>query len=200
MTEQKPDGAPPATAPGSDVPAWTLTAPVLAAAVAASRQRKTAVEVLEDGLLAGVIGYATMVLFYGLASVLSGQSPFYIPALLGSVLFAPASSNAVAIDPALVIAYNGVHLLALLIAGVTLAWLARLAAQALQGWYVAVIAIVFAAVHVVALPIWFGERVRAELPVWQVVAGMGLATAVMVAYLWVMNPDIRTAMHDPDEP
>jgi hypothetical protein len=160
---------------------------------------KPAIDALRDGVIAGLLGYATIALFFAAASVASGRSPFYIAALLGSVLFLQPAGSDIHVGPGPVLAYNGVHLLALIVAGVGLAGLARLAARALQGWYLAVIAVAFALIHILALPIWFGEQVRVALPAWLVMSGTALGTLVMCAYLWVVNPDVRTAMHEPDE-
>lgn len=155
--------------------------------------------ILRDGLLTGLLGYATLALFFAVISMAGGHSPFHVAALLASALFRLPAVPGTAIEPGPVIAYNGLHLIVLILAGMVLAGLARVAAHALQGWYVAVMAVVFAVAHIVALPVWFGDRLSAALPIWLVVTGTALATVVMCAYLWIANPDIRTAIHEPDE-
>jgi hypothetical protein len=182
--------------PASDSPAWTMGDPRGPAANAAAPKGTAAV--LQDGMIAGLLGYTTMALFFAIASAAAGRSPFYIAALLGTELFFSGSA-AVRVEAAPVIAYNGVHLLVLLIAGMLLAALASLAARTLQGWYLAGMAVLFAGAHILALPLWFGERILAELPLTLMVIGTTVTTVVMCAYLWVAYPGIRTAMHEPDE-
>jgi hypothetical protein len=190
--------APLASYPESDATAGTNAGPREGPATPLS-ERDTMTRILRDGLLTGLLGYATLVLFFAVASMAAGHSPFHVAALLASALFRLPMGPGAAIDPGPVIAYNGLHLIVLILAGMLLAGLARVAARALQGWYVALMAVVFALAHIVALPIWFGDRLSAELPIWLVVTGTALATVVMCAYLWIANPDIRTAMHEPDE-
>jgi hypothetical protein len=164
----------------------------------AASDRNTLSRTLTHGLMAGLLGYVTLVLFFAVVSMAGGNSPFHIAALLAAALFRLPGAAGSGIEPGPVIAYNGLHLVVLILAGTVLAGLARVAARVLQGWYVAMIAVLFVVAHIFALPIWFGN-ISAELPIWLVVSGTALATIAMCAYLWIANPDIRGAMHEPDE-
>lgn len=156
-------------------------------------------EVLRRGVFAGVIGYAVVALFFALASVLQGRSPFHIANVLGHDLFRGGAQPGMPIDAGAVLSYNGVHLIAFLVAGFALAWLAVAAGRAPQGWYFALIAILFVGAHVAALPIWFGQAVQVALPLWLVTVSSTLATAAMCIYLWKATPSVAGAAHEPDE-
>jgi hypothetical protein len=182
--------------PASDSPAWTIDRGISTDKVPGRNRER--MQTVRDGLFAGLLGYATLALFFAVFSVVTGRSPFHAAGVLASALFrTPPDQGAAGID--LILAYNGFHLIVLIVAGMIMAGLARLAARAVQGWYLALHALLFGAGHILALPIWFNDNVRATLPLWLVVIGTALAAAVMGVYLLIANPDIRTAMHEPDE-
>ncbi|MGD2121808.1 MAG: hypothetical protein PVJ76_08685 [Gemmatimonadota bacterium] len=79
---------------------------------------------IAEGLLAGLIGYVTVVALFGVINLLGGETVFHTAALLGSALFFGARSAAeVVTGPAPIIAYNGVHILVSLMIGMGAAWL-----------------------------------------------------------------------------
>jgi hypothetical protein len=152
-----------------------------------------------DGLIAGLIGYAAVVVVFAAIGVIGGRSPFTIAALLGSALFRSAANGAVpTVEPGIILAYNGVHLAIFLVAGFFMAWLAALSERAPQAWYPMAIIALFVGIHVFALPIWFDERVRTQLSLWTVGAVTILAAVLMGAFLWRSRPGIRAAAHEPD--
>ena len=79
---------------------------------------------ISEGLVAGLMGYVTVVILFGFINLASGEALFHTAALLGSALFfgTRAAVDVVA-GPAPIIAYNGVHILASLIVGLGAAWL-----------------------------------------------------------------------------
>ena len=83
-------------------------------------------DTLRQGLVAGLIGYATVGIVFGIVDMLQGHSPFYTAAVLGSALFygvqAPVHA---AVAAPYVFAYNGLHLMIFLLFGFVAAWLAR---------------------------------------------------------------------------
>jgi hypothetical protein len=184
--------------PASDSPAWTIDRGSSTGNAPRSASKRID-SVLREGVFAGFLGYATLAFFFAVYSLINGHSPFHVAGVLASALFRMASDQAVAVGPGHVLAYHAFHLVVVIVAGIVLAALARLAARALQGWYLALHVLIFGVGHILVLPIWFDHNVRAALPIWFVVIGTLLAAAVMGAYLWIANPDIRTAMHEPDE-
>jgi hypothetical protein len=79
---------------------------------------------IPEGLLAGLIGYVTVVVIFGVVNLISGEAIFHTAALLGSALFFGTRDAAqIMAGPAPIIAYNGVHILASLVIGLGAAWL-----------------------------------------------------------------------------
>ncbi len=77
--------------------------------------------VLAEGLIAGLVGYAAIVLFYGVANLVTGHSFFHTATELGAGLVAPDAMGGAATGA--VLAFNGLHLLAFLLIGQVAAWL-----------------------------------------------------------------------------
>jgi len=90
-----------------------------------------------EGLVTGLIGYATVVAFFALLNLSSGEGVFHTPALLGSALFFGArEAGEVVAGPGPVIAYNGIHILVSLVIGLGAAWLVFQAEKNRPLWYV----------------------------------------------------------------
>lgn len=155
---------------------------------------------LLDGLVAGLVGYATVVVFFAVLNVVQGRSVFYTAALLGADLFYGLESPAeLVIAPGPVLAFNGLHMILFAGAGVFMAWLAALAERIQQGWYLVVILFLIVMPHVFGLPVWFSDPVQARIPLWYVVAASSLAALAMGAYLLVAHPRLRASLHDSGE-
>lgn len=184
--------------PASDSPAWTIDGEP--ARLAGTAPRRDIARLLTDSLIAGLIGYATVAVFFMLAGVLTGRSPLYVASLLGSHLFyGGVPAGEVAIEPGPVLAYNGLHLLVFLAGGLFMAWLADLSERLPHGWYLMGTAGLFVAAHVLVLPFWFDPEVQAVLSLWLVLVATTVASLAMAAYLWLTHPGIRAQMHEPDE-
>ena len=149
-------------------------------------------QVLSQGLVAGLIGYATVALFFVVVDVLFGRAAFYTPALIGGALFyglRDPSELVVWAGP--VFSYNGVHLLLFLALGALAAWLARFSERAHQLWYVGLSLFLFVLLHLQGAVLMLTERVRESLSTWQVLVA-GLAAGVtMCGYLLWTHPKLR---------
>jgi hypothetical protein len=154
---------------------------------------------LLHGMTSGLIGYVVVSVFFAATSALGGRSLFHIPALLGGTLFFGRGADAV-IEPGAIIAFNGLHLLIFLVAGIFMAWVAKFSEDAMEGWYLAVILLMYVGAHVVVVPLLFEEPIRAQLSLWLVTVATTAATIAMGAYLWKAYPGIRTGMHERDDP
>jgi hypothetical protein len=145
-----------------------------------------------QGLIAGGIGFGTVVLVFALANVLAGRSPFYTSALLGAALFTEITDPAmVEVTPSTVLAYNGVHLMVYLAFGVVAAALASLADRGRQLWYVSLFFYVFVSFHLYGAVQAFAAPMRpalSDVAIW--LAG-GAASVAMAAYLLWMHPRMR---------
>ncbi|MEX2284092.1 MAG: hypothetical protein WEE89_16515 [Gemmatimonadota bacterium] len=79
--------------------------------------KQTRLDVLKQGLVCGSLGYLAVSLYYAVVNVVAGRSPFDTVAAIGQAMFQPANATAA------IIAYNGVHLVILLLLGLLAAWL-----------------------------------------------------------------------------
>ena len=98
--------------------------------------RESRREVLVHGVIAGIIGYATVVLFFTLLSLIGGRSPLEIPSAMGSALLLGGAGNGPAVEPGAVLAFNGLHMLLSVAVGLLVAWLLYEAERHYQLWYV----------------------------------------------------------------
>jgi hypothetical protein len=78
---------------------------------------------LSEGLVAGLLGYVTIALFFGVLHLLTGQSLFHTAAALGDPLVTNQPVVVGGSAAGSVIAFNGVHLLAFLLFGLIASWL-----------------------------------------------------------------------------
>jgi hypothetical protein len=80
--------------------------------------------IVENGILAGILGASVVAIWYFIVDAVARGMPFYTPSLLGSVVFAGADARQVTgIDGAMIFAYTGLHGFLFLSAGVILAWM-----------------------------------------------------------------------------
>lgn len=87
--------------------------------------------------MAGLIGYATIVVLYAIGNLLGGEWLLHTPALLGSAILGQAVPEPVsAVGPAPIFVYNGLHLIAFLVVGFVSALLVREIEVHPTAWYV----------------------------------------------------------------
>ncbi len=86
-------------------------------------RRPSAVAVVEDGVLCGMVGAAIVAVWFLVLDIARGQ-PFFTPFLLGSVLFLGKSIEDVGtVNVVLVFAYTGLHGVLFLLAGGLIGWI-----------------------------------------------------------------------------
>lgn len=156
--------------------------------------------VLSEGLIAGVIGYATVVLFYIIYNVVQGQSVFHTPALLGTALFwrGAAPGNQL-VTAAPVIAYNGLHLLAWLIIGVIAAWLFHETEKHHPIWYLVFFIFLAGFLFSMAAVGVFAAELTGVLPWWTIVVTNLLAGLTAGTYLWRAHAGLFRALEQEAE-
>ena len=149
---------------------------------------------LGQGVVAGLIGYATVAIVFALANLFVDRSPFHTAAVLGATMFYGATDpSTIAVLPAYVLAFNGVHMLTFLVFGLIGAWLAELADRGEQLWYFSLFFWMFVAFHMVgaaqmlAVPL---ESVISAVAIW--LAGLA-ASALMALFLLRVHPLLRKA-------
>jgi hypothetical protein len=127
-------------------------------------------EVLIQGLIAGLIAYASVILFYLIVNLAAGRSPFYTPAALGSILFYGARDpSQIVIEPATVLAYNGVHLVVSLLIGTAGAFLAFETERHHGLWYLSLFVLIAGFVYGLVAVGALGAEIAHVVPWWSVV-------------------------------
>lgn len=139
--------------------------------------------VLADGLVAGFLAYVVVVLFISAVDVVSGRSPLYTASLLGEVLLGGALAPGEGIDPAAVISYNGVHLVAFLIVGFVAAWLEHETELHPALWYLAVFVLMAAALYAFLALLLVSQPASGVIPAWVFAVGTGLGWTTAVGWL-----------------
>lgn len=152
-------------------------------------------EMLEDGIVAGLIGYATVCIVFAISNLVEGRSIFFTPAVLGASLFYGIDDpSKVEILPQYVFAYNGAHLVVFLLLGIASSWLACISERGAQLWFVAVFIFLVAVFHVV------GAAQAVALPMQALMSGPAVWTAGILAaigmgaYLLWQHPVLRRQM------
>lgn len=148
-------------------------------------------QVLVQGLVAGLIGYATVVVFFALVNILSGRSPFYTAAALGAVLFYGAQDGArVAVDVGPVLAYNGLHLFASLVIGQAASWLFFGTERQHALWYLAFFLFLAGFLASVVIMGIIGAEIAHAVQWWSIAVANLTWVLGMGGYLWLMHRDL----------
>lgn len=159
---------------------------------AAPSRREVLTEVVWEGLIAGLIGYATVALLVGLMDVALGRSFFFTAAMLGEAMFYGLTDpSQVVVWPGAVFAYNGVHLLGFLFLGMCAVWLAYMAERGLELWYAGVVLFLLVVLHAYGAVLFMTEGLRSAMPDWMVLLPTVVAVAAMVLYLILARPGLR---------
>ncbi|MGE5750045.1 MAG: hypothetical protein ACM31F_08790 [Gemmatimonas sp.] len=150
---------------------------------------------LRDGIVVGLIGYASVALFYSAFDILASRGMFYTVNLLGKALFRGLRDPAVLmfpleIDFTAAFLYNLVHLAAALIIGVVVTVLVVIAEQHPSRRGVVRIILVAGFFVTVALVATLTTPIRPLLPMWSVVASNALAAIIAGAYLLSRRPGL----------
>ena len=147
--------------------------------------------VLYDGLITGVVGAATVAIWFLLVDMVTTK-PFSTPAALGSaVLLAANGPDEVQFNMGVILAYSFLHITAFLAVGITFAWLAHRVERASGFWGRGV------AVLVLLEGLFFGTVeimsgwVLVELGWWVILIANALAVAAMGGWIVRQHPELR---------
>jgi hypothetical protein len=145
-------------------------------------------------MVAGMLGYATIVVLFGLLNVLMSRSFFFTPAMFGAVLFYGLEDpTALEITPGPVLAYNMVHVVALVALGMLASWLVSKAEQYPVARYLILFVLIFVAAHVYAALLVFAQPLIAG--VWWQVGLVSIAAAVVMGwYLVTQHPLLKRGL------
>ena len=159
--------------------------------------RPERVQTYAQGMVTGLVGYATVAIYFVVANLLAGRSPFHTAALLGSALFyGLRNASDLVIAPGPILAYNGVHLLVFLALGMLAAWLAYLAEKAPHLWYVGAVVFIFISFHMFSFFLFFTAGIREALSAWNLMGAGVLACLAMAAYLYIVHPRLHAELRD----
>lgn len=145
-----------------------------------------AIRVVFDGLMSGLLGAVVLALFFGVTDAVAGRGFFDTAALLGSP-FTGSEGGAAAEPMAAVFAYNGLHLLLFVMAGLVFAWLVmETERHPTYGWYLAAIAFIAGVFQNLVLIGAFGYgAVEGWDPPWtRIILAMALGAGAMGAYFY----------------
>ena len=142
-----------------------------------------------QGLVAGLIGYAVLALFFGVVNLLLGESFFHTAAMLGHALTGTEPAAGAEVRAAPVFAYNGVHLLLFLVFGFVAAWLVEETERHPLFWYLVFFALMVGLFYNVVLATLFTLPVAAAEISWLTIVLANLAAgAAMGWYLVRRHP------------
>jgi len=150
---------------------------------------------VHDGLVIGLIAYASVALFYAGFDFLAARGPLYTVDLLGKAVFRGLRDPSVLqqhIDPdqAAIFWYNGLHLVLSLAIGQVVAHLVQRAdARPKQGRLMLGVMVLGFVVTVLAVG-FLTASMRPLLPWWSIVVANGLAVVVAGSYLARRHPGL----------
>lgn len=160
-----------------------------------------------DGVIVGLIAYASVAVFYSCFDFLASRGVLYTVNLLGGALFGGMRDPAVlqlpvALQYAGILQYNTLHLVASLVIGLVVVRLVG-HAERIPAHARGVTAIIVAGfVATIAAVGWLSVPIRPILPWWSIVLANTLAVVVSAAYLVRVRPGVvarllRPAAHAP---
>jgi hypothetical protein len=144
--------------------------------------------VIQDGLVVGLIGYASVAFFYSAFDLLASRGTFYTVNLLGKALFRGLRDPGVLFYPmandfTAIFWYNALHLAVALLIGVIVTSLVASAEQhpSRRGFVRLVLVLGFVATVMVAATLT--TPIRPLLPLWSIVVANAFAAVLAGAYL-----------------
>jgi hypothetical protein len=150
----------------------------------------------QEGIIAGVIGAATIAIWFFVADSLSGR-PFYTPNVLGTALFRHGSGlnqpHALAISIEMVLVYTWVHGMAFCVIGGFASKLLALAERNLNLGFGIVLLFVIFEFGFVGAAFIFAEPILQVLAWSAVLVGNLLAATAMASYFWRHHPNLTIA-------
>lgn len=147
-----------------------------------------------EGIIAGIIGAATIAIWFLLVDVVNGR-PLYTPTLLGTALFkrgaglaALASPESLPIDFEMVLMFSFVHGLTFVVIGGTVSRMLGVAEHNPNIGFGILLLFVVLEFGFVAVNMVFAEAVLRALAWQSVLIGNLLGTAAMAGYFWFQHP------------
>lgn len=158
---------------------------------AVDHQASQATGVYTEGILAGLVGAATIAVWFLVLDSIKGR-PFYTPTVLGAALFRGGAGlenpRALAPNFEMVLSFTWVHALAFFLIGVAASWLLGLVEVNPSFGFGVVLLFVFFEFGFLLANMLFAEPVLGALTWPEVLVGNLLAAAAMTAVFWRRHP------------
>jgi hypothetical protein len=165
-------------------------------ATTAAAGESAAQAVVREGVIAGLIGAATVALWFLVIDLVVGRA-LYTPAALGSaMLYGAAASDAVVVSAGTVLGYSVYHVVAFIFIGIVVAALLALADRFPPLYFGMIVLFVVFETFVVFLAALLGEWILEQLAWWAIVAGNLLAAIAMGLYFSSRHPELRENLSD----
>ena len=163
------------------------------ATASASPEPRT-VSLYQEGMIAGLIGAATVALWFLLVDVVAGR-PLYTPTVLGSALFRRGAAPLAEVLPDLEMVgmFTWVHGLVFLAIGGVVAWLLAYVERHPSAGFGILMLFVFFEFGFVAAAMVFAEPVLHALAWPAVLVANMLAAAAMGGYFWVRHRNLSVS-------
>ncbi len=150
--------------------------------------------VYQEGIVAGIIGPATVAVWFLIVDTIEGR-PFYTPTLLGAAFFKPgaglASPGPLSPSFEMVVVYTWVHGLVFCTIGGVAAWLLAMSERnPNMGFGILLLAVVFEFGFLV-VAVLFAEVILQSLAWQSILIGNLLAGGAMAAFFWRRHPNLR---------
>ena len=146
----------------------------------------------QEGLIAGLVGAATIAVWFLILDSLGGR-PLYTPTVLGTALFRRGAMplSEVLPDLEMVLMFTWVHCLVFVAIGGIVAWLLALAERHPSFGFGILMLFVFFECGFVVAAMFFAEPILHALAWPAVLVANMLAAAAMGGYFWVRHPNLR---------
>jgi hypothetical protein len=143
---------------------------------------------LRDGIVVGLIAYASVALFYSIFDFLAARGALYTVDLLGKAVFRGLRDPGILgvpikLDPTAIFWYNALHFVVSLGIGLTVTGLIDQAERHPSRARVILVTIVAGFVATVLGVGWLSTPMRPVLPWWSIVVANGLSTLLAGLYL-----------------
>ena len=150
---------------------------------------------IRDGIAVGLIGYATVAIFYSLFDLLAARDPLHTVNMLGRAVFRGLRDPAVlqfplSLDTGAVFLYNALHLGVALAIGLTVAALVAVGDRTPERRRRVRVIIVAGFVVTIAVVGVLTGPMRPVLPWWSIVLANALSTLLGAVYLLGRRPGL----------
>lgn len=141
--------------------------------------------ILKEAVIGGLVAYAAVVVAFALLNLVEGESIFRTAAAMGAVLFHGAEASArFAVEPAPVLAYNGVHLVGSIAVGLIASVQVFESERHRAFWYFCLTVWIAAVMYSITVFGVFGVEIGGVLSWSEVVIGTAVWIGSMTGYFW----------------